>query len=229
MSERVGATGHVLATDLNTDRIPRPTPANLELRRHDIGVDPLPLGSFDLVHARAVLAFVPEREAALARMFAALACGGWVLVKELVPALIEGFDPQDDPDTAFVRKWRRALRELRRRNAGDPSFGCRLPGVILAAGLVDVGAEGYFLPFRTAAVPALARANIDQTGGAILGAGLMTAAALERYAAVLERSDRSYPASLLLVSVWARRTASGRASVGGVRSIRCDSNREQER
>ncbi|MGV9867716.1 methyltransferase domain-containing protein [Rhodococcus koreensis] len=228
MSERVGATGHVLATDIDTDRIPRPTPANLELRRHDIGVDPLPQDSFDLVHARAVLAFVPEREAALSRMVAALECGGWLLVEELVPSLIEELDPQDDPDTAFVRKWRQALRELMRRTAGDPGFGFRLPRVVRAAGLVDVGAEGYFMPFRTAAVVALARANIDQTGGAILEAGLMTAAELDRYAAVLERSDCSYPVSLPLISVWGRRTSSV-PNRGEVLGLRCDSHGEQER
>lgn len=36
MSERVGARGHVVATDINTDWIAGALPANVELRHHDI-------------------------------------------------------------------------------------------------------------------------------------------------------------------------------------------------
>ena len=70
MSERVGPAGHVVATDINTDWMSGSQPGNVELRRHDIGVDPLPERAFDIVHARAVLTFVPERRSALMRMIA---------------------------------------------------------------------------------------------------------------------------------------------------------------
>ena len=63
MSERVGPNGRVVAIDINTDWIPTSLAANVEVHRHDIGVDELVSGDFDLVHERAVLAFVPEREA----------------------------------------------------------------------------------------------------------------------------------------------------------------------
>ena len=49
MSQRVGAPGHVVATDINTDSIAGSLPANVELRRHDIGIDPLPEAAFDVV------------------------------------------------------------------------------------------------------------------------------------------------------------------------------------
>ena len=65
MSERVGPAGHVVATDINIDWMSGSLPANVELRRHDVGVDPLPERGFDIVHARAVLTFVPERRSAL--------------------------------------------------------------------------------------------------------------------------------------------------------------------
>ena len=70
MCERVRPAGHVVATDINTDWMSGSLPANVELRRHDIGVDPLPERAFDIVHARAALTFVPERRSALARMIA---------------------------------------------------------------------------------------------------------------------------------------------------------------
>ena len=51
----------------------------------------------------------------------------------------------------------------------------------------------------------LAKANIDQLADAILEAGLMDAAELERYRAILARPDCFYPASMALISVWGRR------------------------
>ncbi len=93
MSERVGARGHVVATDINTDWITGSLPANVELRRHDIGIDPLPEAAFDVVHARAVLTFVPERRTALTRMIAALKPDGWLLDRGDVAADHRGLGP----------------------------------------------------------------------------------------------------------------------------------------
>lgn len=205
MSERVGPTGHVLATDLDTSWLPTPPPANLELRRHDIGNDPLPESAFHLVHARAVLVFVPDLQTALARMVAALRPGGWLLLEELDPLRTEAFRFPESRDAALVQKMRDATFELMRRRGADLGLARRLPRVVREAGLTDLGAEGYFVPIRTAAVVQLARANLDQVGDEIIGTGLMTAAEVDRYRAVLERPDCLFPASLPLISVWARR------------------------
>jgi SAM-dependent methyltransferase len=205
MSERVGASGQVVATDINTDWITGSLPANVELRRHDIGVDALPEIAFDLVHARAVLTFVRERRTALERMVAALKPNGWLLVEELVPPLTESWDGPDDPDVALARKARHAIMEIVRRGGGDLTFLQDLPGYLTAAGLTHFGAEGYFLPYRTSAVAGLTKANMDQLGDAILEAGLMDAAELERYREILDRPDCTYPASMALISAWGQR------------------------
>ena len=111
MSERVGPAGHVVATDINIDWMAGSLPANVELRRHDIGIDPLPERAFDIVHARAVLTFVPERQSALTRMVAALKPGGWLLVEELVPPVTEALDHPTNPtsrlrEKAVTQLWR---------------------------------------------------------------------------------------------------------------------------
>ena len=62
-----------MATDINTDWIAGSLSADVELRRHDIGTDPVLEAAFDVVHARAVLTFVPERRIAVIRMIAAVA------------------------------------------------------------------------------------------------------------------------------------------------------------
>ena len=48
----MGPTGHVLATDLNTDALERLEGGHLEVRRHNIVHDLLPEAEFDLVNTR---------------------------------------------------------------------------------------------------------------------------------------------------------------------------------
>ena len=65
MADRVGPSGSVLVTDIDPRFMERSVyrrPPHLELRRHDIGTDPLPERAFDLIHARLVLMHVPQRE-----------------------------------------------------------------------------------------------------------------------------------------------------------------------
>src|SRR5262245_7876226 len=52
MAERVGPSGYVLVTDLDPrlmESAARCKFANMEVRRHDIGTDPLPEAAFDLI------------------------------------------------------------------------------------------------------------------------------------------------------------------------------------
>jgi hypothetical protein len=123
----------------------------------------------------------------------------------LFPPITEAWDRPDEPDVALARKARRAITEVVRRGGGDPTFPRELPGHLAASSLADFGAEGYFVPYRTDAVAGLAKANMDQLGDAILDAGLMDAAELERYRVILNRPDCFYPASMALISVWGRR------------------------
>src|SRR5258708_27953222 len=61
LAERCGPTGHVLVTDLDprflveSAALAQP---QIEIQRHDIGSDPLPVPSFDLIHARLLLIHV---------------------------------------------------------------------------------------------------------------------------------------------------------------------------
>ena len=85
LATRVGGDGRVVATDIDPRYIEPLDDAlpNLEVRRHDITVDPLPESSFHLVHARLVLEHLPEREIALQRMANALRPGGWLVIESI--------------------------------------------------------------------------------------------------------------------------------------------------
>lgn len=82
LCERVGRTGHVIATDLETDFLAALSLPNLEVLRHDVTTDEFPERSFDFVHARAVLMHIGNRMGTLRRMVSWLAPGGWLLVEE---------------------------------------------------------------------------------------------------------------------------------------------------
>src|SRR4051794_30140483 len=85
LSERVGNSGHVVATDVSLALMEQRglQAPNLELRRHDILSGPLPEGEFDLIHSRLVLEHLPGRLDALAKMVRALAPGGWLVLEEM--------------------------------------------------------------------------------------------------------------------------------------------------
>jgi SAM-dependent methyltransferase len=82
LCELVGPTGHVAATDLETEFLAELPLQNLDVMRHDVTVDPFPEGSFDFVHARTVLMHLPDRMEILRRMSSWLRAGGWLLVED---------------------------------------------------------------------------------------------------------------------------------------------------
>jgi SAM-dependent methyltransferase len=82
LCERVGEHGHVTATDLQTDHLSAVSAPNLTVVVHDVRSDDFPTGSFDFVHARAVLMHVDRRMSILHRMVSWLAPGGWLLLEE---------------------------------------------------------------------------------------------------------------------------------------------------
>jgi len=56
--------------------------ASVFITGHNIVADELERDAFDLVHTRAVLVHLAERDIALDRLVAALKPGGWLLVEE---------------------------------------------------------------------------------------------------------------------------------------------------
>ncbi len=133
LCERVGQTGHVTATDLQTDFLEELSPANLEVLRHDVTADTFPKGAFDLVHARAVLMHIGERMGTLRRMVSWLAPGGWLLVEE--PDFGMWMADHDPIWAAHPRAWHEAFPN------GSLSEGRALLRQLHQLGLQDIGAD----------------------------------------------------------------------------------------
>jgi len=82
LSDVVGASGRVIATDLQLGFLTEIDASNVEVLRHDIRTDTFPPGSFDLIHTRAVLMHISPGVDLLRRMATWLAPGGWLVLEE---------------------------------------------------------------------------------------------------------------------------------------------------
>lgn len=91
-------------------------------------------GSFDLIHARSVLANLPERDTVLARMANWLAPGGWLVIED--PA---GFPVGSSPYPAYRRLMRAFEEAMRLSHGADLRWPRLLPARLAKAGLECIG------------------------------------------------------------------------------------------
>lgn len=206
LCRRVGANGHVFATDISTRFLDALDLPNLEVRRHDIVQDDLPEGAFDLVHARLVLTHLAERDKALRRMVKALKPGGWLLVEEM-DCLTWIPDPTGDPAAvALFRKGVRAIEQIMSAAGVDLHYGRRLFGEVRTHELNELTAEGRVLmvhggspnaqELRLTAEQLLSRNSTS--------AGLLSDKERSDYLALLELPDFVWMGQMIM-AVWGRR------------------------
>ncbi|MCW0212968.1 MAG: methyltransferase domain-containing protein [Pseudonocardia sp.] len=171
LADRAGATGHVVATDIDVDRVRGDLPATVEVRRHDVASEEPPGGDFDLVHARLVLVHVPDRDEALRRMIAALRPGGRLLVEDFDVALQPRacLDPQR-PSEHRANRIRAGFVELLARRGADLEYGRKLPRLLRGAGLCEVTADAVF-PVAHPGAAALEIANVMQVREGLIAHG----------------------------------------------------------
>jgi len=206
LSDRVGPEGHVLMTDVDPRFLGEKGRGNLEVRRHDVGLDPLPDTAFDLIHTRLVLIHVPQREAAIPRLVTALKPGGWLVVEDYDTTFIDRAFPCPNADDAeAVRKCFRALRTLMELRGMDMNWGRSLYGRLVATGLVNVEGDAHF-EFRRGGSPGarLDQANFRQVRDQLLGERLLTSEELDRLLRLLDNPD-FVVSSPVLVSAWGQR------------------------
>lgn len=174
LADRVGAAGAVVATDLDISHH-APAAANVTLLQHDIVHDPLPGTGFDLVHARAVLQHIPEREAVLGTLCRTLRPGGVLVIEE---SDFRAFVAQPLPEPyATVHALMNSTDFTPWR---EPDFGTRLVALLAARGLLDIHVVGdawsmrpgepdgdwWFLAVERALRQLVGAAVVDQTTAA---------------------------------------------------------------
>jgi SAM-dependent methyltransferase len=205
LAERVGSTGSVLVTDLDPRHLEQLRLPNVEVRRHDITIDPLPPMTFDLVHCRLVLLHLPQRERALECMISSVKPGGWLLLEEydscsMVP------DPSASPGEVFLEA-HIAMFGFLEAGGVDRRYGRRLFGLLRAHGLDSVAAEGRtFMMGHGSTGAALLRTNLEQLRNAMIDGRYVTRQELDRDLARLDDPDFMAP-SPVLWSAWGRKPA----------------------
>jgi SAM-dependent methyltransferase len=207
LSERVGAGGRVVVTDIDTRFVEELKRPNLEVLCHDITRDPLAEQAFDLIHTRMVLIHLPERDDVLRRLVTALKPGGWLLCEEF-----DGLSVPPDPDASpgeIVLKTHDAMRRLNRDRLVDGRCGRLLFERFRALRLADLGAEGHMCMIQAgSAFAALLRASYQLRRNAMINAGYITAEEFDRDLARMEEADFMMP-SPVMWSVWGRSREEG--------------------
>jgi SAM-dependent methyltransferase len=203
MAERVGPDGHILASDIDTSRLPGPM-AGVEVLVHDVAADEPPAGGFDLIHARLVLTHVPGRDRALRNLFGALRPGGWLVVEDFDTSLITGACLNAvSPDERRANHIRRGFLELLAARGVDLEYGRKLPALLRRQGLTDVAADAYF-PMTQPGVRLLEQANTIQVAAHLVAAGHATEHEIAEHLRALSEGmlDVVTPP---LVSAWGRK------------------------
>lgn len=198
-----GGQVQVLATDVDMRFLERLKRPGLATVRHDVVSDRPPVAGFDLVHARFVLEHLPEREAVLDRLVAALAPGGWLVVESLT-----SFPVQAAADGDFRSAMLAVEAVLGRIIGTDCTWSRRLPPGLLDRGLVEVGAA------VTLPVTGLGNASascwsltLEQLAPRIIEFGLATQDTLDRAQSLLA-DPRFGDLGHGTLSAWGRRPLS---------------------
>jgi SAM-dependent methyltransferase len=205
MAEQAGPSGRVLAVDLDTRFIDASRHDNLEVRQQDIVNGELEKDVFDLVHARAVLEHIPQREIALERMIAALKAGGWLVVEDvdfggaMAAAASRYVYPPSFADV--TERILRAIEIVFAAVGAEASSGPRLPGILQEAGLTDIGGET-----RTPILQAdpWVRGTVEQLSGRLVDTGLVSEDEIHAFLSVAAAPTSHYVGPFM-VAAWGRR------------------------
>jgi SAM-dependent methyltransferase len=173
LADQVGPDGYVLATDINPRHLP--PGQNYAVLAHDIVGEPIPEGSWDVIHSRLLLLHLPERREILHRMAAALAPGGALLLEEFESTIRKGVLAAPSPEAAALYEEYQSLliEKILPVKGNDPTWAGQVHSAMVDAGLVDVNTEVHARSWPGGSPGArLIAANIAQLRTEFLEAGM---------------------------------------------------------
>jgi len=206
MAEQVGASGRVVAADIDLRFLAELRLPNVEVRELDVRSAALEEAVFDLAYCRTLLLHLPDPNAVLAKLLRSLRPGGWLLAEDSDMCVQVAADP-DHPDAELFESFhRRVWAYLRSVKYFDTRFGRTLPPRLRALGLVELGFEAS-ASFQSGGEPGaeLQRRNLGQNLGPMLvEREAVRRDELERVLALYADSSFGY-LSGLNVAAWGRR------------------------
>lgn len=197
LATQVGATGSVVALDLDT-RFVEPLRSDVvEVRQSNVVTDDLPAEAYDVVHARLLLEHLPQRDEVLDKLVAALRPGGTLVVEDYDWTSF-GWESADEAEERVTE----GILQLMTAAGFDRAYGRRLVGAFAERGLEEVTGEGRSLVVDDLH-PGFAffRLSFEQAAPLAVEAGLMTAEDLEVVGARLRAGGRRLITPTLVAAV----------------------------
>jgi SAM-dependent methyltransferase len=189
LCRRVGKAGRVTATDLETKFLASIEAENLEVRTHDIVSDPLEEGCYDLVHARAVLEHLPERDDVLRRLIGAVKPGGWLTVDCGDFSSVRQVGGRLE-DREFFEEAFEAVTGTSRGFGADLLYGGRIGDAFRAGGLEQVEVEGFITEWGLAhPIGSLYELTFQRLQQPAIETGAITSADFDRLLEVMRSPD----------------------------------------
>ena len=139
---QVGDPALVCATDLDTRYLAPLAAEGITVLEHDLLADDFPPGSFDVIHARAVLEHLPEREVLLDRLAPWLAPDGALVLVDCASYPIES--SRNDVFRAALQAWVDVIG----RTGTDYAWTRTFPEPLQRHGYRDVGLAARQLPVQ---------------------------------------------------------------------------------
>jgi 2-polyprenyl-3-methyl-5-hydroxy-6-metoxy-1,4-benzoquinol methylase len=192
--------GQVVALDLDTKLLDTQGHHNIEVRQQDILTAVFTEGTFDLIHARAVLTHLKDPEAMCQKMAGWLRPGGWLFICD--PASF----PVDSSPHPLMRKIGQAAAQMMQQAIGtDPNWSRSYPAPLMRAGLVNVDSECRLRMMQGGTREAtMFDLMLSQIGGPIVASGLVTAHEMETVRQLLhDPSFVDFPPAV--VRAWGRK------------------------
>jgi SAM-dependent methyltransferase len=139
LAEQAGEGGYVLALDAEPCLIP--SHPRLRVLRHDLSTDELPGGDWDIIHARLVLAHLPNQYKVLSQLATAVRPGGFVLIEDWDERVAEPvIDAGSQRAYDLYSRYQRILSgEIMRPPGMDVRWARRTHATLLREGLSPVG------------------------------------------------------------------------------------------
>jgi SAM-dependent methyltransferase len=179
---RMVKNGSVLGTDLDDAKISMATSeamaagiANVEFRVADVMAPPADDEAYDVIYVRFLLTHLPDPAKALANLVGQLAPGGAIIVEDI--DFTGHFCRPDNAAFWTYVEWYSAAVKAR---GCDPNIGPRVPGLLLDAGLSEVGMNVVQPAGFTGEVKLIGPITLEAIADAVLAAELATVAELEQ-------------------------------------------------
>jgi len=183
LAERVGASGHVVTSDIDTRFLERCSRPNLEVKKLDLTQDALGDG-YDLVCGRAFLHHIPERIDVVARLAAAVRPGGAILIEE------PDFHPVLATDNGTLRLFWEGFLAWSASRGIDYFIGRRLGALLQRLGFADIEVHGETILFNGGSPTARYwRLVLQELGKSILDSGFVSETVWNETLSLLDNAE----------------------------------------